>query len=129
MYDHRVEVLVVEDSSAMRTFVRAALEDDLDAVVTEAESGFEALRELPRRTFDVVLADINMPDINGLELVAFIRNSDHHRGTPVILMSTEASKRDRQRGLELGANAFLSKPFEANALIALIRSLTEDIHG
>lgn len=116
-------VLIVDDSSAMRAFVRAALEDDLAAEVTEAASGFEALRELPRRRFDLVVADINMPDINGLELIKFMRASEHHTATPVILISTESSERDRARGLQLGADAFLSKPFEASELTTLVRSL------
>ena len=118
-----VAVLIVDDSSAMRTFVRAALEDELAADVTEASSGFEALRALPRRAFDLVVADINMPDINGLELIKFMRSSEHHQATPVILISTESSRRDRTRGLQAGADAFLSKPFEAQALASLVREL------
>ncbi len=58
-----------------------------------------------------MIVDINMPDINGLELISFMRASEQHKSTPVILISTEASERDRERGLALGANAFLSKPF------------------
>ena len=115
---HRV--LVVEDSSAMRTFVQAALEADGSAVVEQAASGFEALRLLPRQRFDLVVVDINMPDINGLELVSFMRKSDAHHTTPVILISTESSQTDRERGLAVGANAFLSKPFGADALRELV---------
>ena len=108
-------VLVVEDSSAVRAFVRATLEDD-SATVTEAASGFEALRVLPREVFDVVVIDINMPDINGLEVASFMRKSEAHRSTPIVLMSTEASERDRTRGLAVGADAFLAKPFTPEAL-------------
>lgn len=115
-----LRVLVVDDSSAMRAFVRAALEDDGDIEVVEASSGFEALGVLPKSTFELVIVDVNMPDINGLELVSFMRRSDAHKGTPVIMMSTEASEKDRERGLALGANAFLSKPFAPQALQALV---------
>ncbi len=110
-------VLVVEDSSAMRAFVRAALESDGDYEVTEAASGFEALRILPRERFDLALVDINMPDINGLELLAFMRKTDPHKTTPVIIISTEASERDRGRATTLGANAFVAKPFSPDALL------------
>ena len=120
------EVLVVEDSSAMRAFIRAALEEDVGASVTDAASGFEAMRELPRRAFGLVIVDINMPDINGLELIAFMRASDQHKTTPVILISTEASERDRKRGLELGADAFLSKPFGPDELTTLVRRILPD---
>lgn len=116
-------ILIVEDSSAMRAFVRAALEEDGLAEVEEAQSGFEALRILPRQQFDLVIVDVNMPDINGLELVSFMRKSGPHRETPLLIISTEASARDRERGLSLGANAYLSKPFKAEELRAMVDEL------
>lgn len=84
--------------------------------VIEAASGFDALRLLPRGPYDLVITDINMPDINGLELVQFIRKSEQHRSTPIVLISTQSSERDRQRGLALGADAYLTKPFSQEAL-------------
>jgi two-component system chemotaxis response regulator CheY len=120
-------VLVVEDSGAMRSFIRAALEggeEDVAPVVeievVEAASGFEALRMLPRGPYDLVITDINMPDINGLELVNFIRKSEHHRTTPLIIVSTQAGERDRLRGIALGADAFIAKPFEPEELRDLV---------
>jgi two-component system chemotaxis response regulator CheY len=118
-----IRVLVVEDSPAMRSFMRAALEDDGMADVTVAANGFEALRLLPRERYDLVVTDINMPDIHGLELLAFIRKSDAHRATPVLIVSTEGSVRDRERGLSLGANGYLTKPFEPEALREAVRTL------
>lgn len=115
-----LRVLIVDDSSAMRAFVRAALEEDGSVDVVESTSGFEALRILPRESFDVVIVDVNMPDINGLELVSFLRKTPQHKNTPVIIISTEASSRDQERGIALGANAFLSKPFEPEELRALV---------
>ncbi|MEZ4224423.1 MAG: response regulator [Polyangiaceae bacterium] len=114
-----VKILVVEDSLTMRTFVRSALSSDprlSDADIVEAESGFEALRLLPRGPYQLVISDINMPDINGLELLSFIRKNEQHKDTPVLLISTQSSERDRQRGMDLGANAYLSKPFSAESL-------------
>jgi two-component system, chemotaxis family, chemotaxis protein CheY len=118
-------VLIVEDSAAMRSFVRAALEDEAgdDPIeIVEASSGFEALRLLPRGPYDCVVTDINMPDINGLELVNFIRKSEHHKQTPLIIISTQASERDKQRGIALGADSYLAKPFEPEDLRALVRA-------
>ncbi len=66
--------------------------------------------------YDFVITDIHMPDINGLEVIAFMRGSDAHKETPLLIISTEAAARDRDRALALGANGFLSKPFEATAL-------------
>lgn len=115
-----VRVLVVDDSAAMRAFVRSALESNGvggdDAEVVEATSGFDALRLLPRHRFDLVVTDINMPDINGLELVRFVRESEHHKKVPVLIISTQSSERDRERGLALGADGFLAKPFTPEAL-------------
>jgi two-component system chemotaxis response regulator CheY len=120
-----IRVLVVEDSPAMRAFVRAALEDG-GLEVTEAANGFEALRLLPREHYDLVVTDINMPDIHGLELISFMRKSDVHRATPVIIVSTEGAQRDRERGIALGANAYLTKPFDPEALRATARRLLDE---
>lgn len=119
-------VLIVEDSRAMRAFVRAVLEEREAAdEVVEAESGFEAFRVLARDVFHLVIADVNMPDINGLEVVRFVRSSEQHRATPILLISSEASAEDQERGLRLGANAFLTKPFTADGLVDAIRGLRD----
>lgn len=113
-------VLVVEDSGATRAYVRGALtaaEAGSNLIeVVEAESGFEALRLLPRGDWALVITDVNMPDINGLELLSFIRSSERHRATPVLLMSTQTSERDRERGMKLGAAGYLAKPFTPQEL-------------
>jgi len=119
-------ILVVEDSAATRSFVRSALEDGghlgpFDIV--EATSGFDALRLLPRGPYDLVITDINMPDINGLELVQFIRKSDRHRSTALIIISTQSSEKDRARGLSLGADDYLPKPLDPEALLSTVQRL------
>jgi two-component system chemotaxis response regulator CheY len=97
----------------MRALLASALEELEGSVkITEAESGFEALRVLPRERWDLIVTDVNMPDINGLELVSFVKGNDAYRGVPLIIVSTEGSERDRAKGLELGADAYLVKPFE-----------------
>ncbi len=117
--------LIVDDSSAMRAFVRASLEDADFARVDEAETGFEALRLLASNTFDVVIVDVNMPDINGLELLAFMKKSPRQQAARRILISTQVDGPDSQRGLDLGADAFLQKPFEVDELRTLVRELLE----
>lgn len=115
--------LIVDDSSAVRAFVRAALEAEDFARVQEAETGFEALRLLAANAFHVVIVDVNMPDINGLELLAFIGKSPRQQGAIKILISTQADGPDAKRGVELGAAAFLAKPFGVEDLRALIQGL------
>jgi two-component system, chemotaxis family, chemotaxis protein CheY len=117
-------VLLVEDSASMRTFVRAALTSATalgELEIAEAQSGFDALRLLPRGAWDLVITDINMPDINGLELISFIKKSEAHRATPILIISTASSERDRDRGMSLGASSYLVKPFTAEVLVAHVR--------
>ncbi len=121
--------LIVDDSSAVRAFVRASLEDTDFAKVEEAATGFEALRLLASNTFDVVIVDINMPDINGLELLTFMKKSPRQQGARKILISTQVDGQDARRGMELGADAFLEKPFEVDELRELIRGLLSTVAG
>ena len=117
-------ILIVEDSPTMRSLVVSALEQlGAPVRITEAASGFEALRELPRDAYDLIVTDINMPDINGLELVSFVKSNAAYRSIPLLIISTEGSERDRLKGLELGADAYLVKPFEPEALRRAARDL------
>ena len=117
------QALIVDDSSAVRAFVRASLEDADFARVQEAETGFEALRLLAANAFDVVIVDVNMPDINGLELLSFMKKSPRQQGARKILISTQVDGSDSKRGAQLGADAFLKKPFEVDELRSMIRDL------
>jgi two-component system chemotaxis response regulator CheY len=117
-------VLVVEDSKTMRSLIASTLEEmDVPLKITEAPSGFEALRLLPREHYDLIVTDINMPDINGLELVSFAKGNQSYRSIPLIIISTESSDRDRQKGLSLGADAYLVKPFDPDDLLQIARDL------
>jgi two-component system chemotaxis response regulator CheY len=117
-------ILIVEDSATMRSLLAATLEDlDVPVKITEASSGFEALRCLPREEYDLVVTDINMPDINGLELVSFLKNNAKYSEIPLVIVSTEGSDRDRDKGLGLGADAYIVKPFEPDAMRQVVRDL------
>lgn len=121
--------LIVDDSSAVRAFVRASLESTDFARVEEAATGFEALRTLATRAFDVVIVDVNMPDINGLELLSFMKKSPRQQRARKILISTQAGELDSERGIALGADAFLQKPFEVEELRELISQLLAPAEG
>jgi two-component system chemotaxis response regulator CheY len=117
-------ILIVEDSATMRSLLASSLEElEIPVKIIEAESGFEALRFLPRESFDLVVTDINMPDINGLELVSFIRNNEKYAKIPLVIVSTEGSERDRDKGLGLGADAYLVKPFDPETLRQVVTDL------
>jgi two-component system, chemotaxis family, chemotaxis protein CheY len=114
--------LVVDDSRAMRAYISGALLSSLDCRVDEASSGFEALRLFPRGTYDAVIADINMPDINGFELIRHLRASERQGDVAIIIISTQRSQRDVDRALALGANLFLCKPFTPEEIVRAITS-------
>ncbi len=120
------KILVVEDSRITRDLIVSTLEEmeELgDYEIIEASNGFEALKLLPRNKFSLILTDINMPDINGLELVKFIKGNQLYQNIPLVIISTEGSKRDREKGLALGADSYLVKPFDPEELQALVREL------
>lgn len=114
------KILIAEDSPTMRSLIVSTIAALGDFEIVEAANGFEALRILPREKVDLVITDINMPDINGLELVSFIKNNANYKTTPLLIISTEGSERDREKGLSLGADAYLTKPFSPQELQRLI---------
>jgi len=105
----------------MRALIVSTIVAMGDYEIIEAGNGFEALRILPREKVDLVITDINMPDINGLELVSFIRNNPNYKSTPLVIVSTEGSAKDRDKGLNLGADAYLVKPFAPQELQVLVK--------
>jgi two-component system, chemotaxis family, chemotaxis protein CheY len=114
------KVLIVDDSKSARELLSAAIEALQGFTVVESASGFEALKILPRHRFDLIITDINMPDINGLELINFVKKNPNYRETPLFIVSTEASEHSRRRSLELGAAEYLVKPFPPEVLTALV---------
>ena len=121
-----MKILVVEDSSSMRAFLTTIIEGGTESYeldVVEASSGFEALKALPHHKFDAILTDINMPDINGLELVAFLKNHPVYRAIPIMVISTESTEEDRKRAVSLGAEEYLVKPFQSGELVEKLRRL------
>ena len=119
-----ITVLIVEDSPTMRSFLATALEAVEGVIVREAASGFDALRLLPREKIDLIATDINMPDINGLELISYIRDTPRYANIPLFIISTEGSAQDRERGLALGADEYLVKPFAPEQFLKLVLDYT-----
>jgi two-component system chemotaxis response regulator CheY len=115
------KILIAEDSPTMRSLIVSTIAAKGDYTIIEAANGFEALRILPREKVDLVITDINMPDINGLELVSFVKSNPHYKATPLFIVSTEGSERDRVKGIALGAAAYLVKPFSPDELQVLIK--------
>jgi len=117
------KILVVEDSPITRSLIISSLEEVGDFTVIEAANGFQALRKLPEVSPDLVITDINMPDINGLEVVRFVKQSENFKHIPVIIVTTEGRDVDKERGLRLGADKYLVKPFQPGQLQQFVQEL------
>jgi two-component system chemotaxis response regulator CheY len=116
-----VKVLIVEDSRATRELLAASAQAAGPVEIFTAVSGFDALKVLPRHRFGLIITDINMPDINGLELINFVKKNPYYRDTPLIVVTTEGRDQDKLRGLQLGANEYVVKPFAPEHMTALVK--------
>jgi len=113
-------ILVVEDSVSTRSLIVSTLEAIDNLVIVESESGFDALKMIPQGKFDLIITDINMPNINGLELVSFVKKNSRYESIPLIIVTTEGREKDRERGIALGAEEYLVKPFDPDDLQGLV---------
>jgi two-component system chemotaxis response regulator CheY len=119
-------VLVVDDSATFRQLLCMSL-SRLDGVkpgsITEAVDGMDALDKIKQNKFDLVLTDIRMPNMDGLELVRQVRKDPNWQNLPIIIISTKGSEGDIELGISLGANGYLSKPISMLKLRELVSSM------
>lgn len=126
-----LRILVAEDTVANQKVVRSILETRGHQVVI-APNGIEAVREFGKQPFDIVLMDVQMPTLDGLQATRLIRENPQSEETPIIALTAHAMKGDRIRCLQAGMDGYLSKPFEADELIRLVettRRIADQIHG
>jgi two-component system chemotaxis response regulator CheY len=119
----RQRILIVEDSPTMRQLLVFALRRLACVDIVEAQDGMDGLRKLASDRFDLALIDINMPVMDGLKLIGLMRSEDSLREVPVVVITTEGAEQDRERALRLGANEYLTKPIQANRVLAVVRDL------
>jgi two-component system chemotaxis response regulator CheY len=119
------EVLVVDDSKVMREMIVACLRPHHDLAFSQAASGLEAIEKLSLKTFDLVVLDLNMPDINGIEVVEFVRAQDTLRALPIVIVTTRGDEASRARALAAGASRFVTKPFTPEQLLSEVRNLID----
>ena len=117
------EVLVVDDSKVMRDMIVACLRPRADFAFTHASSGLEAIERLSLRPFQLVVLDLNMPDIGGIEVVEFVRGQDTLRSLPIIIVTTRGDEESRARAMQAGATRFMTKPFTPDAILAEVEGL------
>jgi two-component system, chemotaxis family, chemotaxis protein CheY len=114
------KVLIVEDSSATRDYYRTYL-TERGFLVSEAYNGLEALEKLAAEAFDAVIADINMPKMDGYQFIRELRSGEKKYKTPIAVISSENKPSDQQLAYQAGANAYLVKPVKPDQLEGLIR--------
>jgi two-component system chemotaxis response regulator CheY len=118
---HRI--LIVEDSPTMRQLLGFALRRIRGAEIVEATDGLDGLRRLTTEEFDIVLIDLYMPVMDGLKLIQAIRAQESLAGLPIVVVTTESARAERDRALATGANEYLTKPIQSNQVVAVVRSL------
>jgi two-component system chemotaxis response regulator CheY len=117
------DVLVVDDSKVMRDMIAACLRPLGDVAITQAASGLEAIEQLSLRPFSLLVLDLNMPDIGGLEVVEFVRAQDKLKALPILIVTTRSDDVSRDTVLDAGASRLLTKPFTPESILAEVRSL------
>ena len=115
-------ILVVEDSPTMRQLISFAMKRIPDSRVIEATDGVDALKKLSSEKIDLILADINMPVMDGLKLVSLVRGNSAFKDIPIIMVTTEGAEEYRKRAIAIGANAYLPKPIQTQELLKLVTS-------
>lgn len=115
-------ILVVEDSPTMRQLISFAMKRIPDSNVIEATDGVDALKKLSADKIDLILADINMPVMDGLKLVSLVRGNAEYKDIPIIIITTEGAEEDKKRAMSIGANAYLPKPIQTQELIKLVNN-------
>ena len=116
-------ILIVEDSPTMRQLLVFALRRMRDVEIVEAQDGMDGLRKVSNDHFDIALIDINMPVMDGLKLIRLMRGEDALKDIPICVITTEGANEDRERAMALGANEYLTKPIQANKVLAVVKDL------
>jgi two-component system, chemotaxis family, chemotaxis protein CheY len=116
------KVLIVDDSEYMRAVVSQAVEL-IDLEHGEAENGLRALEKLKTDKYDLLITDINMPEMDGLSLIKETRKLDEN--IPILVLTTESEDATRKEAMQAGANSWITKPFEASQILNIIKELLD----
>jgi two-component system, chemotaxis family, chemotaxis protein CheY len=118
-------ILIVDDSPTIRRMVRAALGIVASATFVEASSGLEAIERLALHDIHLMVLDLNMPDMHGVEVLGFVRAQKKYSHLPILVLTTRGDEASRSAALAAGATAFMTKPFTPADLSARVRDLLQ----
>jgi two-component system, chemotaxis family, chemotaxis protein CheY len=116
-------ILVVDDSVTMRRMIIASLRQLSNTQYAEASSGLEAIERLALAPVDLIVLDLNMPDMHGLEVLQFVRSHERYQAIPVIILTTRGDDDSRTAALAAGASQYLTKPFTPQLLATHVSTL------
>jgi len=113
-------VMVVDDSETVRQVLQLTL-SKAGFDIIEAEDGIDALDKLTGQSIDMIVTDLNMPNMDGLELIKKVRGEGSHRFTPIVMLTTESSEEKKQAGRAAGASGWIVKPFKPEQLLKVVK--------
>lgn len=116
------KILTVDDSKTMRDMVSYTLKSAGYEVI-EAEDGRAALQAFGAGSVDAVITDLNMPNMNGFELIASLRNDPHYKFVPILMLTTEGDEAKKQQGKNAGATGWIVKPFHPERLLQVVEKV------
>ncbi len=117
------KILIVEDSALMRELMCISLSRFVEILIDEADDGLVAIKKLAKTQYDLVLADINMPVMDGIKLLKHIRNDAKTKNLPVVIISTQSDSDDIEKVKQLGISAYLTKPVDGIQISKIIKNI------
>jgi len=124
--ENKIKILVVDDSEPTRKFIGSILLRD-GYNVDYAENGITALEKLFISKYDIVITDINMPGMDGFELIVKLRKDEMYKNTPIVLLTTESSVESIEQGIKIGADLYLIKPTSPDKIRYSIKEMAKRI--
>ena len=122
-------ILIVDDSPGMRKMIRRCLQELPDVQLEEADGGLAAIERLGLGPVDLMTLDLQMPDMDGAEVLQFVRSHDSFKRLPIIMITTRAEAALRSALVEQGASRYLTKPFNPDEIIGIVRQMLESASG
>ena len=120
------KILIVDDSATIRKMVRSSLRQLADAEFVEAGNGLEAIEQIALGPVSLIILDLNMPDMHGVDVLKFLRRHQGWSDVPVVVLTTRGDETSRETAIAAGASEYLTKPFAPQVLLEAARTLLAD---
>ncbi len=115
-------IMIIDDSATLRHMVNVTL-TKAGYTVVQAKDGVDALQKLPDQVPDIILCDLNMPNMDGLEFVREVKKIKQYMFIPILMLTTESQSSKKEEGKKAGARAWIVKPFKPERIIAAVEKL------